>query len=283
MSVGNKRIGVMVPSTSPTVEPDFYTALPAISGVTLHFARMYNGHWGNQPEKPEDEAYLATLSAGEKNDSEWMLLGADNNMMNADVERCARSLANVRPDVIAYAITAGTWLKGSLAFDREMAERIRRAAGGVPAVTAFGSCLAALRAAGARRVSLASPYWDSTVQGRLVPLLREAGFDVVSSRSTPSTQESSTPVAVDSQDPRAIMEFVSAAVEPEADTVFLPCTAWRALEIAEALERSLGKKVVTSTQATIWNALRTIGHRSPVPGYGWLLREMPAGAADPQA
>lgn len=271
-----QRIGVMMPSTSPTVEPDFYTVVPVSTGVSVHFERMYNGRWGNQPEKPEDDAYFARLTAEERAETDsWMLIGADNRMMNADVERCARSLANVKPDVIVYACTAGTWLKNDLAFDREMAERISRASGGIPCVTAFGASLDALRFVGARRVGIASPYWTGPMRERLKPLMEQVGFEVASAEGTPETQGSAQPKAVDEQDPEAILEFVARVTPAEADAVFLPGTAWRALAVAERLEQRLGKTVITATQATIWRALSLIGRTDAVPGFGRLLRSIP--------
>lgn len=272
------RMGVLVVSTSPTVEPDYYSVLPVSSGISLHFERMYNGRWGNQPVRPEDEAYSGDVAEETKRDKSWTMLGSDLNMMNADVERAARSLGNVRPDVIAYACTAGTWLDGHLDFDRELAERITRASGGSPVVTAFASSLDALRFMGARKVSIASPYWNAPLHKRLKPLVEQAGFEVVSAEGTPYTQAASRPRDVDEQDPQAIMDFVTKVVTPETDAVFLPGTPWRTLEVAEAMEQKLNKTVITANQATIWNALRVLGRTTPIPGYGKLLRNIPAAA-----
>lgn len=61
---------------------------------------------------------------------------------------------------------------------------------------------------------------------------------------------------------------------PEADGVFIPCTQLRAIEIAEKLEKDIGKPVVTAVQASMWLALKTIGIKSPVHGYGMLLMHL---------
>lgn len=115
-----------------------------------------------------------------------MFIGADNAMMNADVEQCARALANVHPDVIVYTCTAGTWLKNDLAFDRQMAEHISYASG-VPTVTAFGASLDALAYPAPRRNAVASPYLSKPMRERLRPLMEQAGFEIVSVEGTPST------------------------------------------------------------------------------------------------
>lgn len=44
-----------------------------------------------------------------------------------------------------------------------------------------------------------------------------------------------------------------------ADGVFVSCTNFRTFEIIAQLKADLGKPVVTSNQATLWNALRTMG------------------------
>jgi maleate isomerase len=43
--------------------------------------------------------------------------------------------------------------------------------------------------------------------------------------------------------------------------------------VVAALEQAIGKPVITSTQATLWHALRLAGIRDSLPGYGRLLQE----------
>ena len=39
----------------------------------------------------------------------------------------------------------------------------------------------------------------------------------------------------------------------------------------ERIEQEFGKPVVTNTQAWVWEALRGMGLKKPIPGYGRLL------------
>ena len=55
---------------------------------------------------------------------------------------------------------------------------------------------------------------------------------------------------IGNQDPELIFEFVTRAASEDADTVYIPGTAWRALEIVEELEKRLNKTVITVNQAT---------------------------------
>ena len=45
----------------------------------------------------------------------------------------------------------------------------------------------------------------------------------------------------------------------DADAYFISCTAIRAAEAIEPLERDLGKPVVTSNQAMVWHSLKPAG------------------------
>ena len=68
---------------------------------------------------------------------------------------------------------------------------------------------------------------------------------------------------------------MSAAVEamaPDAEGLFVSCTALRAAEVAERIEEAIGRPVVTSNQASVWRCLRLLGLTRPLPGYGRLLR-----------
>ena len=59
---------------------------------------------------------------------------------------------------------------------------------------------------------------------------------------------------------------------PEADAIALSCTNWQTMDAIERIERDTGKPVVSTTQATIWAALRAIGCNEAIGGYGKLLR-----------
>jgi maleate isomerase len=54
--------------------------------------------------------------------------------------------------------------------------------------------------------------------------------------------------------------------------IFISCTNFRAIEIIESLERKTGKPVISSNQATLWYALRKLGIKDSIEGYGRLLR-----------
>ena len=241
-----KRIGVMVPSTNTTCEADFNMVVP--HGVTVHGQRLWMTNDANG-----DAAY---------------------QRMNSEIETGARYLATARVDAIAYGCTTGSFYKGP-GWDREMLALIEREAG-VPAVATTPSVVAALRAVGARRLSVATPYPDWNNR-RLRAYLEAQGFEVLSVDGEPTAAASGNQ-GINDQSPESVVAFATRACRPEADALLCSCTAWRSVEAVDALEQRTGKPVVTSNQATIWMALGAIGVTDPVRGFGRLF-ERPAPAA----
>jgi maleate cis-trans isomerase len=240
-----KRIGVMVPSTNTTCEADFNMVVPR--GVTVHGQRLWLTNEANG-----DAAYAR---------------------MNGEIETGARYLATARVDVIAYGCTTGSFYRGP-GWDREMLALIEREAG-VPAVATTPSVVAALRAVGARRISVATPYPDWN-NARLRAYLEALGFEVLNVDGEPTAAAAGNQ-GINDMSPESVVEFAARACRPEADALLCSCTAWRSVEAVDALERRTGKPVVTSNQATIWTALGALGVTPPLRGFGRLFeRAAPA-------
>ena len=235
MSPTRTKIGLMVGSANISVERDFRNAAP--DSVSLHGARM-------------------TLTGGD----------ADAiRAMDPEIDSCAEHLGSAAVDLIVFGSTAGT-LIGGPGYDAAVSERISARAGGIATLATSTAVLAALAALGLTRVSLVTPYADE-VTDLIADFLSAGGHDVVSraGRGLGST-------LAFGDDPLAtIIDFVNANVSDNADGVFLSCTNWRAMDVAQALEDALGKPVVTSNQATVWAALGRLGLTAG-DSYGRLMR-----------
>jgi maleate isomerase len=234
-----RRIGVMVPSTNTTCEADFNMVVPR--DVTVHGQRLWMTN-----DATGDGAY---------------------ERMNDEIETGARYLATGKVDVIAYGCTTGSFYRGP-GWDREMLALITRAAG-VPAVATTPSVVEALRAFGARRLSVATPYpeWNNE---RLRAYLEAQGFEVLNVDGEPRAAAAGNQ-GINDQPPESVVEFAARVCRPEADALLCSCTAWRSVEAVDALERRTAKPVVTSNQATIWAALRALGVEHAVRGFGRLF------------
>lgn len=64
------------------------------------------------------------------------------------------------------------------------------------------------------------------------------------------------------------------AMHPQAEGLFISCTALRACLIIEELEQAIGKPVITSNQVLAWHALKLLGYSKSVTGYGRLLTDL---------
>jgi maleate isomerase len=231
------RIGLLVPSSNTTVEPEFYRALP--HGVTLHTARLF-----------------LTRIAPEA------ILG-----MVEDMETQAKLLASADVDVIVLGATAPSFLNG-LGYDRELIAKIE-AATGKKATTTSTALVAAIRHIGAQRVVLGSAY-DEKVNGIARAFLQASGIEVADMAGLALVDN----LVVGRLAADTAYELAMRVNRPEADAIVLSCTNWQTMDAIERIERETGKPVISTTQATIWAALRAIGYTEPIQGYGRLLREL---------
>ncbi|MDH3601434.1 MAG: Asp/Glu racemase [Candidatus Tectomicrobia bacterium] len=242
------RIGVLVPSTNQVVEPDFAALVPP--GVTFHTERLWNGD--ATPPGGGDGTYL--------------------QKMNDDLERGAKYLASANVDILSYGCTSGTYHAGTIDYDNELKARMT-AASGLPAVTAVSASIEALKHVGATAVGVLGPYGTFLLEQRLTPLFESQGLTIISTQGEPEMLQRTHDAIIGDQEPEHIAAFVCQAVDPKADVIFLPGTAWRALEIVDQLEKAIGKVVITVNQATIWATFRELGIERKLPGYGRLFSE----------
>ena len=233
------RIGLLVPSSNTTVETEFHRALPA--GVTLHVARLF----------------LTQIAA--------------DSILNTvrDLEIQSRNLASADVDVIVLGAAAPSFLKG-LGYDRELIRKIE-AATGKRATTTSTALIEALRYLGVSRVVLGAAY-DDKVNAIAKSFLEANGVEVLAAHGLGLVDN----LVVGRLGVSSAYEVARKIDRPDAEAIVLACTNWKTMEAIERLERELGKPVVTTTQVSIWAALRAIGGIEGVPGYGRLLRDLTA-------
>jgi len=238
------RIGVLLPPGNPTVEPELWGMAP--SGVSLHFARL--------------ETPPTVGRAGEHAGMEERVRAYREGLAGPTT-----ALSQVRPAVVVLAHTASSY---ALGFGNEQAlvDRIASLAG-APALLAAQAVLAALRHLGVKRLALGTPYPESiSRQGKTY--WEAAGFDIAGYHRL----EDVTDIYAENEE-RAYL-LARKADATGADAVLLSGTGLPTVAVLETLERDLGKPVISSNQASLWQALRMAGVREAIPGFGRLLREI---------
>ncbi|SEO60066.1 maleate isomerase [Halogranum amylolyticum] len=219
------RLGVVVPSSNTTVEPEFAHWSPP--DVSVHAARM-----------PLVDVTVEGLDA-----------------MADDAVAAAERLADAEVDAVAYACTTGSLVHGH-GFDAELEDRLGEAAG-VPAVATALSVRRLLDALDATRVAVATPYLPE-LNERERSYLVEAGFEVVAldGRGIERNTDIGRLTPADaSQQARAVLDETSDA---DVDALFVSCTNYPTLAAVDDLAAA-GPAVVTSNLATLWDLARVTG------------------------
>jgi len=233
---GRAKIGFVLLATEQTIEDDMFTLCPP--GVGLHFTRA-----------PIPDSITV-------------------ESLRAQADDLAQAAANILPDgsldVICYACTSGSLVIGE---DRVFAELCKGAPNAQPTSLITG-VMAALRIIGARRIAVATPYLDE-INRREADYMTAAGFEIVNIQGL-NLEKDSDMIRLR---PDFIADFAARVDCPDADALFISCGALRSIEVLEALEQKLGKRVISSNQAMMWDVLRRAGVRDRIAGYGSLLRD----------
>lgn len=230
------KLGLVIPSNNTVVEPELWAMRP--EGVTVHGNRLLSR--GNTPEGIAE--------------------------MQKDTDGAVEELRAGQMSVIAYACLATSLVMG-LGWTRNVAAQIT-AKTGMPATTAATATFEAARALGARRIAVASAYTDR-IQALLPPFIAEIGLDLVSTRNM-NVQNSLELWRIPGGEVRAFARSVDV---PQAEVLCIVATDLPTAGEIAALERELGKPVVTTNQAILWSSLRLAGVDASIPGYGKLLEQ----------
>ena len=94
------------------------------------------------------------------------------------------------------------------------------------------------------------------------------GFETVSRFDVAETLDNEGQGALS---PDAVMVLAREANCPEAEALVLSCTDMRSVERLARIEGELGKPVICSNQAMMFEALRALGIGAPVRRFGRLL------------
>ncbi len=170
---------------------------------------------------------------------------------------------------IGYAFTSSAYVLGA-AGEAAMLARLQERAGSIPVTAAITAVVDALRALAADRVAVVHPPWFDDELNRLgAAYFESVGCQVefCAAAELPSDQRAI--------EPAALYEWASARVPDTAQAVCIGGNGFRAVGVIEALERELGRPVVTANQALLWSLLGLAGHSTPPNHYGRLFTHAP--------
>ncbi len=240
---GLPRLGLILLATDLTTERDV-ARLIGPEEAAIHATRVAY----ENPTTPENLQRMAPRLA------EAAALLAPGAPLAAIAYACTAASVVIGPDAVAAAIGAGR--------------------PGVAVITPVEAALRGLAALGARRIALLTPYLEATTRPVVAHLERE-GLTVVQATALGLADDREMAAVA----PEVIRAAAARADHPQAQALFISCTALPALAEAGAIEAALGKPVVTSNQACVWEMRRAAGLARPIEGYGRLFGCAPAEAA----
>lgn len=229
------KLGFVLLAMEQTVEDDVFRLTPP--GVGVHFTRL----------PMSNDATADNLKA----------------MEPRIVDAASLLLPDADLDVVCYTCNCGTMVIG----EERVLQALARGRPGAKPTTVMTGVIRALHALDARRIVVATPYLDE-VNAFVWRFLTDHGFEIRDLQGL-NIQKNSD---IDRVPPDSLQEFAKSLDRPDAEAIFICCGALRALDIAGALERDVGKPVVVSNQAMMWDCLRLAGVDDVVEGYGRLLQ-----------
>ena len=165
-------------------------------------------------------------------------------------------------DAIIYACTSGSVAIGI----ERINELIHQSCPNVPVTNPISASLAAFEVLGIQRISILTPYTQA-VNAEVARTFENHGYEVLNIAGFGF--ENDTEMTYIS--PQDIADSAAKVCHPQADLLFISCTALRASLVIEQIEKRVKKPVVSSNQALAWHSLQLVGYRSPVTGFGQLL------------
>ena len=219
----SKRIGLIALATDHTVEADF-RRLVASDDIAVHVARV---HYAN-PTTPENLRAMHPLLT----------------------EAAALILPGDALDAIVYGCTSASVVIG----ENEVAAAVGAGKPGTPVITPSGAAARALRALGAERIAILTPYVRRTAEP-MHAFFSAQGFQV--ERLVCLGMEDDGEMARLPHD--EIVRLAVDTITPETQALFIACTSLRAAQCVAEIERRTGLPVVTSNLAAAWASLRQCG------------------------
>jgi maleate cis-trans isomerase len=234
-----RHFGVLIPSTNTTVEIEC-RLLP--TSYQAHVGRLMTSTPGRTFQPSRDE----------------------------DIEYQARLLGTAKVELVILAQTSASLFADD--YD-EVVTRRMSAGAGAPAVTSAQAVGRAVRALGARRIAVVSPYSEAVNERAAHYFHDKHGLETVAVEGFGATDS----YAIGQLGPENARDAFTRINRPEIEVFVVPGGNFPTMTSIAAWEREFGKPVVTTNQASFWTMLQAFDSSEGVSGFGRLLAEVPAG------
>ncbi|MBK4217151.1 ectoine utilization protein EutA [Paracoccus caeni] len=217
------RVGLIALATDHTTEPDFHRILSP-RGIGVYSTRIPFAN----PVTP------ATLAA-----------------MAGDITEAARLILPDEPlDAVVYSCTSASVVIG----DEAVRAAILQGKPGTQAITPISAAFAGLRALGAEKITLLTPYTHETT-APMAACFEAGGFTLMGVTALGLTDDREMARIT----PESIVQASRTAMVRGSDAIFISCTALRAAGVIGQIEAATGIPAVSSNYATAWAVMRTCG------------------------
>src|SRR6266571_8259366 len=232
-----RHFGVLIPSTNTTVEIEC-RLLPAT--YQAHVGRLMSSGGGSfSPSRDEDIDYQSRL------------------------------LGTAKVEIVILAQTSASLFAED--YDDVVTKRMSSGAG-VPAITSAQAVGRAVRALGAGRVAIVSPYSEEVNQRAARYFEKKHGLATVALEGFGATDA----YAIGKLGPQNARDAFARIDRPEIEAFVVPGGNFPTMPSVAAWEREFKKPVVTTNQAALWAVRRRLDSSDRLPGLGRLLAEVPA-------
>ncbi|KAL3428484.1 hypothetical protein PVAG01_01993 [Phlyctema vagabunda] len=235
-----RKIGFIVPSSNVALEIVTSAIIAQLPSVSVHYSRISVTH----------------IDAG-----------AAKQFTAETLTRCAELIANAPVETVLWNGTSESWTGEGYEAGVNIASEIERATG-LPSSTTSLAQVEVLKGWGFKKIALATPYIDE-LHSKLSEYYDSVGIEVVNSVGLGikiNNDIAYVPV-------ERMRQLIREANHPDAECIVIPCTNFPAAILVEEMERELGKPIFDSIIVTLWKALGLIGIKTPIHGWGRLLRQ----------
>jgi maleate isomerase len=224
---GEARVGLLIPCTNTTMEEEFNRVLLP-KNITVHAARL---------RRSTTDLTIDTLSE-----------------MESAIEDSLSLLSMIDLSVIIFGCTSASLFLGR-GWDDKIIERMKKLTNAV--VTTTSTCvIKALKKLDLKKIGVITPYID-IINDREKDFLQKHGFEVSFINGFRFLDSRETPKITTSQ----LLAFIRRNSLTDVDGLFISCTNLKTFGVIDEIEKEYGIPVVTSNQASLWNALCIIGDR----------------------